>query len=361
MSSKTNSRGRSSRRLYWLCQLGGWSALALLQLLFELAINPTHTRLWVAVAVTSLPAASGFLATHLLHLQIRKRQLLEKPWIRVTLQLGVAILLMAAPLDAIDLLAHHALMIDSARPATMNLVIMVLNWGNWIVILLAWTGLYVASHELRERQHREVQSLRVEMIAQQAQLRGLRAQLNPHFFFNCLNSVREMIAEDPQRAQLMVTQLSQLLRYSLQSDEVELVSFGEEIRAVQDYLALETTRFEERLHISWNIAPEALSRRFPPMILQTLVENAVKHGIACRPGGGEIAIAARVDTEEFQVEVINSGNLSEERSAAGVGLRNASERLSLLYGPRAHLLLESTPDSHVRALVRVPILMEVCA
>jgi hypothetical protein len=360
MNSETNRQNRSGHKLYWLCQLVGWSAFGMLQLSFELTVNTAHPRLWIAISRALLTAASGVLGSHLLYLQIRRRQTLQKPWSELILHLGLMILVMAAMLDAIESV-HHLLIHESAHPAPLNLPIFLINWGNWAILLVAWTGLYLGIHEVRDRRRREVRALRTEMIAQQAQLRGLRAQLNPHFFFNCLNSVREMIEEDPRRAQLMVTQLSQLLRYSLQSDEVELVSFVEEIRAVEDYLALETTRFEERLRVSWDIAPGARSGRLPPMILQTLVENAVKHGIARRPEGGEIAIVAQVNGEELQLEVINSGSLSEERSAAGVGLRNATERLHLLYGPRARLVLERTSDGRVRAVVTVPLRAEVWA
>ncbi|HWY54064.1 MAG TPA: histidine kinase [Terriglobales bacterium] len=360
MSSKTNRQDRSDHLAYWLCQLGGWSAFGLLQLSFELTVNSARPGLWVAVSRALLTAASGVLGSHLLYLQMRWRQTLQKPWSKLIVHLGLMILVMAAILEAIECV-HHLLMHESAHPALSNLPVLLINWGNWTILLVAWTGLYLAIHEVRDHRRREVRALRAEMIAQQAQLRGLRAQLNPHFFFNCLNSVREMIEEDPRRAQLMVTQLSQLLRYSLQSDEVELVSLAEEILAVEDYLALETTRFEERLRVSWKIAPEARSGRLPPMILQTLVENAVKHGIARRSEGGEIGIVAQVEGEELQVEVINSGNLSEERSAAGLGLRNATERLNLLYGARARLVLEGTSDGRVRALVTVPLRAEVLA
>jgi len=337
--------------------------LALFQLWFELAVNPAQPGTWKGIAGALLTAADGFVGTHLLLVWMRRRRWPQKPWPRLVLHLVLVILVMSAVLSTIDSFGHHlwGQRAEHHNHNAISLPLMLVNWGNWTIVLVAWTGLYFAIHEVRERRRREVHDLKTEMVAQQAQLRGLRAQLNPHFFFNCLNSLRELIEEDPERAQLMVTQLSQVLRYSLQSHGVELVSFAEEIRAVEDYLALEATRFEERLRITWDIAPEARCAVIPPMILQTLVENAVKHGIARRPRGGEITIRARVNDGALEMGVVNSGKLSEERSTAGVGLRNASERLSLLYGSHASLLLESISEERVRALVRVPLRPRVLA
>jgi len=224
-----------------------------------------------------------------------------------------------------------------------------------MIVLGGWTTLYVMIHEFRGRRAREMRALRLEMMVQEAQLRGLRAQLNPHFFFNCLNSLREVIAENPERAQDMVTQLSALLRYALESNQSELVPLSDEIQAVKDYLALESIRFEERLRVQWSVAKEACTVRVPPMLLQTLVENALKHGIARRPQGGDVAIHARLAAAELQLEVVNSGEISAAVSPAAVGLKNAQERIKLLYGDRASMLLENAGNGQVRALIKLPL------
>jgi sensor histidine kinase YesM len=117
----------------------------------------------------------------------------------------------------------------------------------------------------------------------EAELRALKSQVNPHFIFNSLNSLRALIDEDPARARMAVTQLANLLRYSLQSGQLETVPFEDELDVVNDYLALEQVRHEERLRLRLDIAPEALQLPIPPMLLQTLVENAVKYGISPRP------------------------------------------------------------------------------
>jgi two-component system, LytTR family, sensor kinase len=190
--------------------------------------------------------------------------------------------------------------------------------------------------------------------AREAQLHMLKAQLNPHFLFNCLNSVRALIVEDPARAASMVTGLSDLLRYSLASDRHDTVTLAEELVAVDDYIRLERMRFDERLHTTRDIAPEALTARVPPMIVQTLVENAVKHGISNFTAGGTIALRASISGPFVEITVTNPGAFQPSDNGHGHGLLNARERLRLLYGSPALLTVESRGTDTV-ASVRVPL------
>jgi hypothetical protein len=346
----------SSRKVYWLCQLGGWTALALYQSSAGVSDSTDHLPPpTVAIAEPLFSALYGLIVTHLLYLYLRRRGWLQKLGPRLALRLAAVILLLSAGLNALDLSSIYLLDHWFAFHLPFDRRIVLLSLGSWIVVMVAWMALYLAIHELRRRRSQDVRALRMEVMAQEAQLRGLRAQLNPHFLFNCLNSLREMVVENPQRAELMVTQLSDLMRYALQSNQGELVALASEVQAVRDYLALETIRFEERLRVTWDIADEALDLRVPPMLLQTLVENALKHGIAPRPQGGDIKIVARHQSSGIQLEVVNSGRISRGETAGGVGLCNARERLHLLYGQRAQLRLEDADDDHVRAMVKLPL------
>ena len=347
---------RPTRGLYWLCQLSGWSALALYQISTSLFENPSHLPPpAVAVIEPLLSALYGLIVTHLLYRHMRRNTWLRKLGSKLAVRLTAAILLSAATLDALDMSSMYLLNRWFAFHLPFTRRIILLSLGSWIVITVAWMALYLAIHELQRRRIQEVRGLRLEVIAQEAQLRGLRAQLNPHFFFNCLNSLREMIHENPQRADQMITQLSDLMRYAMQSNQADFVALASELQSVRDYLALETIRFEERLRVTWDIAAKSLQLRVPPMLLQTLVENALKHGIAPRPQGGEINIMARCDHSEVQLEVLSSGTIHGSHSNGGLGLRNAKERLHLLYGQRAEITLENAGDDHVRAMIKLPL------
>jgi hypothetical protein len=224
-----------------------------------------------------------------------------------------------------------------------------------IGIGFAWalSGWFVIYYAVHARRQREALQLELAVVSRDAQLRSLRAQLNPHFLFNSLNSLRHLILANPDRAVTMVTGLAELLRYSLASDRVEMVSLGEELEVVNEYLELERVRFEERLRIERAIEPAALGARIPPMLIQSLVDNAVKHGISDLPKGGVVQIGARVMDGRVEIQIANTGRVKPQRPGGGHGLKNATERLRLLYNGQASLTLREQGDM-TQAIVVVP-------
>ena len=197
---------------------------------------------------------------------------------------------------------------------------------------------------------------RLSESLQAAELRLLKSQLNPHFLFNALNGVRALIADEPTRAQDAVTQLARTLRYTLDSGREELVTLARELEMVDDYLALESLRLAERLRIVREIDPKATTTRIPVMLLQALVENAIKHGIAPLREGGALRIAARVVDAEVEIEVENPrpAESNTRHSAGGMGLKNTARRLELLFGARASICLELSDARRAKATARVP-------
>jgi len=340
----------SWRTCYWLCQLGGWSALGVFQLLTWLA-NVPGAPIGTALVQAFLGPAYGLAGTHVLHLLIRRRAWLARHGAALVVRVAPAILLWTAALDAARAATTYALMPSMGMPRRVLLT----GFGTWVVLLVAWTALYLAVHEVRARRREEIRALRLEIAAREGQLQGLRSQLNPHFLFNALNSVRELTNEDPHRADVMLTQLSDLLRYALRANQHDLVALADEMKGVDRYLAVEAVRFEERLRIHWDIAAAALPARVPPLVLQTLVENAVKHGVARRPDGDDVTISAHARNGSVVIDVTNAGPLSPAGAAAGLGLRNARERLRLLFGDRAQLAVTDDPNGRVRARLTVPL------
>ncbi len=232
--------------------------------------------------------------------------------------------------------------------------------GVWIFSL--WSALYFVYHVFERLRRLQVEQFQLSASAKEAELRALKSQVNPHFLFNSLNSLRALIDEDAPRAREAVTRLANMLRYSLQSGQAETVPLEDEVRIVEDYLALEQIRHEDRLRVRWDVAEAARGLPVPPMLLQTLVENAVKYGISQRRGGGEIAIAAAIEDRRLVVRVSNPGDLAPPGGAAakagsstGVGLRNASERLKLLFGDQARLSLRAAEAGLVTAEVVIPL------
>ncbi|MCA8277813.1 histidine kinase [Burkholderia sp. AU30280] len=223
-------------------------------------------------------------------------------------------------------------------------------WMNTALVLLLWTGLWAGLHGLRHARHSELARLRAEAERSALERDALRARLNPHFMFNALNNLRALILEDPERARDMATRLSRTLRHALAHNRSEQVTLAEELAVVDDYLAIEAIHFEQRLRVRRDIAVGAGQAQLPAMALQLLVENAIKHGIATRPGGGEVRIRATLDDGLLRLQVDNPiGTGSPETHGHGVGLAYLRAQL----GTRGRFALQSV-EERMQAIVEIP-------
>lgn len=193
----------------------------------------------------------------------------------------------------------------------------------------------------------------------QAQLRSIQTQLHPHFLFNTLNAISELVHEDADRAEQTITQLSDLLRISLQSDVAEEISLKEELDFLRKYIEIQQTLLQERLTVNWNIAPETLDAQVPNLLLQPLIENAIRHGIAPKASGGTIDINAERDGDRIKLSVEDDGlgiNFpSENGIKEGIGLKSVRTRLKHLYNDAQKFTLkQSSRGRGLRAELVIP-------
>jgi signal transduction histidine kinase len=215
---------------------------------------------------------------------------------------------------------------------TMNTTIMLWLW------LAVWVGLQMLGRWKRG----EIAKWQAEAAARALELQVLRAQINPHFLFNALNNLRALINEDPARAREMLSRLSNTLRHTLQHSAKERVPLADELAVVRDYVALEQLHHEERLRVDWQVDPATAGASVPPMLLQLLVENAIKHGIARTPGGGVVDIAIARDGERLRISVGNPGQWAPGSvDGTGLGLANLRERLARAGGEGAQCVIEA--------------------
>jgi hypothetical protein len=345
----------NTQRAYWLCQLVGWGLYGAASCFSPALLGELS---WLrATAGTALVTALGVGLSHGLHLFIRRRdwrgmRLIERlPRIlAASLLLG----LLAAPLPTLLGLAA-----SQSQPIP-------LEWGplapffiealDLAVVFLLWNGCYFGILAVREHKSRALREAELGRALQASELRLLKSQLNPHFLFNALNAVRALIANEPARAQSAVTQLARTLRYTLGSGQGELVTLDQELATVEDYLALEALRLGERLRVDMDVAPQARKVRIPVMLMQTLVENAIKHGIAELPEGGVLLIRARTADGALLLEVENPcPGLLRQRSSESIGLLNAQRRLQLLFGAQATLSLDLSEPARALARVSLPL------
>ena len=226
----------------------------------------------------------------------------------------------------------------------------------WFWFYFSWTAAYLAlSYSITiEEQERRAAELSVQ--AQEAQVRALRYQINPHFLFNTLNAIAALVRDAPDKAEEMVVRLSDFFRRSLAVNPMEDLSLSEEVELQRLYLQIERTRFPERLRFDVALADDTVDARVPALLLQPLVENAVKHGVARCEGPTCIRIHARVEGPVLEIVVENDA-LTEGPGAAGqkVGLQNVAERLRSRFGDGAGLASEHVPDGGFRNTIRIPL------
>lgn len=331
---------------YWRFQILFWAGYSAISLSFAVRYAG-----WSPAVITGylLYPFYSIGLTHLLHLRIRHWSSLSRLGWKKTVQLIAAMasigLVQTILIGAVDVLFEGK---DSIFYQPAPLLYTALGTTSATAM---WGFLYWL------RQSRE-QRNRLQLALREAELRALEGQINPHFLFNCLNSIRALVAEDPAKAQDMITRLANIFRHNLHRESAHTVPLSSEIEVVSDYLALQAVRFEDRLRVSFAVAPEACQVHVPPMLLQTLVENALKHGIAPLASGGDLLIRAGRTSDAVRIEVENSGQLGKSAHDAaepgGLGLANTRERLRLLYGGRASLQLKDGGAGRVIATVQIP-------
>lgn len=236
----------------------------------------------------------------------------------------------------------------------INFIMKLANIPFFFVAFLVWFFIISSIKIFEHLNLVKINKLELESTLKESQLNALKGQINPHFMFNSLNNIRGLILENPEKSREMITRLSEMLRYSLTKNDVNAISIEQEIEVVDNFIAISKIQFDERLSFVKEIQPETLKMQIPPMVIQLLVENAVKHGIANIKQGGVVKLKASILADNLVIEVTNSGKLVIDKNSTLLGLQNIKERISLLYGEKASFNLEEIDDI-VKATITLPI------
>lgn len=340
----------SPRKWYWLLQVTGWTFYFLFELLLFTRDEAVSYRLLLNALLNiglyvMLTDASRLLlvATGALRLRLRSLALLV---VMLVLLIALPLALLNIPLDNWTF-ARWNNRAYSAWVFYDYYMHVVKNLLPWFAIYL----LYVYQQRMRRF---EVARMHLQVRVREQQNKSLRSQLNAHFLFNALNSISTLVSEDPERARKAIGRLSRLLRRTLDSEEESLLPFADEWQLIEDYLALEQMRYDERLQLNISIHPDVKSVLVPPMLLHTLVENAIKHGIAQQRNGGTLEFDAHIEGMKLIVQITNPGRYEVKNDASGTGLLNARRRLILQYGEDAGLMLRNMGDKVITE-IRIPI------
>ncbi len=281
---------KNSTKYYWWCQAAGWGFVAVMMVFITYTLDQKISDRFLGRLAIVL--TTGILSTHFLRWVIRRSNWLLLPVEKVLPRLligGIVICILSSliQVEIIQLLKlsenNHKL--DFSTRTLVN----TLNNGFFI---LPWTIIYYFYHYIEKSRIQELDTLKLESLVKELELKTIKSHINPHFIFNALNSIRALIDENPERARTAITELSNILRSSMQTEKQETVTFEKELNIVKDYLALEHIRFEDRLQVEYDIDEDTLNQPIPPMMLQTLVENAIKHGISKQVKGGTVKLVS---------------------------------------------------------------------
>ena len=344
----------SERNQYWALQWSGWAGYTLLTFIGGFFWVENH---WLYSGYIAVATASGIAISE------GMRRGFQRLWDKQPVQrlLGtLAVIIVGAALWAAIKFGGN-LWLYGKESEEHPLVLGVYWFSYSFLIYMTWTALYYGIKYYQASLLQQEKALRAESIAHQSQLKMLRYQLNPHFLFNTLNAISTLILDqDGKTANSMVTRLSQFLRHSLDNDPMQKVTLAKEVEALMLYLDIEKVRFADRLQVNVDLEGEASQALVPSLLLQPIVENAIKYGISQREWGGEITIKARVFAGELLLEISDNGpgvpeaELSRLGSGSGVGIRNTCERLQALYGVEQKTRFCNRPEGGLAVHLRIP-------
>lgn len=339
------------RRLYITCQIIGWFAyIILVFVLNRISGIPIGPSLFLSLGTAFF---LGLLLSH-----GYREIILRNDWLNLSIKNIIPRFLIGS-LTMAMLFEIWYVTITQIIPngvSSLKLSIIAQEVTGWIVLFLLWSLIYFFYHFFKTYKAEEIKNLKWEASKNEFELNKLKSQLNPHFMFNSMNTIRALIDENPKTAKLAVTQLSNILRSNLLIGRKKLIPLEEEVKLVKDYLSVEGYRYEERLKTNFDIAPETKGILIPPLMIQTLVENGIKHGISKLPRGGEITLKTSVLDNIMSVEILNSGQyISSHKSETGFGLINTKERLKILYGAQSSFSISNLNKDTVLTEIKIPL------
>lgn len=343
-----------STRQYYLAQIIFWGGYFLLNLVFISLTYATPLLVFIFLLLSMLL----FVTTHVMR-SLYKRIAPRWSFVRIAVNLIWLLPLFALAIQIllffITGLSISLFSLDTGAMQKSSMGSVFIYTVDTCIMLVLWCTVYLLRAEFIKRRQTEIAHWKLQSELKDAELQFLRSQINSHFLFNALNNLRSLIREDAERARAGLTDLAALLRGLLQADPVRKVKLSDELEWVKGYLSLEALQFESRLRTEFTIDDSLLNQELPPLILQTLVENAVKHGIAARREGGIIHISAHMlHDKQWQLCVTNPAPATAAPHAGhGIGLNNARQRLKLAYGDQARLSLDV--GAQVTATVDLPL------
>lgn len=340
----------NKKKLYWIAQIFGWFVYVLIVGVFN-QLNGNIVTTELVISLFSI----YFIGLSISHLY--RGIIIKLKWMKLSVsslipRISIGVVIFGLIVYFIQTLILEVVIAGASF--NFNLADAFPKVINWSLLLLLWSLLYFLFHFINNYKKEEIKNLKWEAARNEIELNKIKSQLNPHFIFNSMNSIRALVDENPQLAKNAITQLSNVLRNSLMIGKKKLIPLIDELKIVDDYLSLEKTRFEEKLIIKKDVHSATEHFLIPPLMIQTLVENAIKHGTSKLPEGGIVEIKSIIEKENLVVTIYNSGFYDENlKPETGFGIINTKQRLQLLFGGDASFSIQNE-NNMVKTILIIP-------
>ncbi|GMQ27433.1 sensor histidine kinase [Algoriphagus confluentis] len=340
----------AKNRLYWLLQVSGWSMIIFIE-----TVNYTFFILgefnWEYVQQFVILSCSGLLVSHFYKKVFIKPRVFDRRlstiWFKAVLDVILITFLLVLVVYIPFLVADPSLL--QQKDIWIGIMGQFMNLSRYVIV---WIIIYYLYHILKKNAEIAEQKLTYQNVAKSAELELLKTQLNPHFLFNALNSIKALVLIDQEKARDAIIKLSELLRFTLNYEKAPLIPLNEEINEVIKYLELEKIRFGKRLDVQVRMQEETLEMKVPPAMVLTLAENAIKHGITLLPDGGRVSIESKLIDKKLVLEVINDGTLHLNGNM-GIGLKSLEKRLEALFHDQGDFEILPFGENKVKAKISI--------
>jgi len=337
---------------FWVLQLFGWGLFVAAQKLNEV-FNVNYPAKYYVILYCFATLFFGVFCSTLLRFYLKAQLSFDQYKKKEIIQIGVAYIVTSVILSLSFFITDPIRGLYVYTLEKFDKTTFLESLFASFLVLFFWLFFYFMIKNSRQINENKLERLELETGLKEAQLNTLKGQINPHFMFNSLNNIKGLIREDAEKSREMITRLSEMLRYSLTKNDIDTIALENELKMVENYIALSKIHLEDRLVFKKEIPEHLLDTKVPPMLIQMLVENAVKHGISDLEEGGVVSLIIFDAHDGLEIRVTNTGTINNSKNTTKIGVGNIEKRLRLLYQEKAEFLL-SENNNLVTALIKIP-------